>query len=67
MNIGDEIKIKVRYGHWKIGYKGIIKSKDFASHDGKIFDYGVLLDGDSRYSGFDANELYRSVTNDRPE
>jgi len=57
MEIGDKIKIKVDHGYWKAGHEGVIARIGFESHKAKIYDYGVLLDGDAFYAGFDKNEL----------
>lgn len=62
MKIGDKIKIKVDHGYWGKGHEGIIKTekmKAWNTHGGitKIYDLGILLDGDPCQSGFDEDEL----------
>jgi len=61
MKIGDKIKIKVDHGYWNAGHEGVIACLKLKSYDVKLknktFDYGVLLDGDAFYAGFDENEL----------
>ncbi len=56
MKVGDTIKTKIDYGHWKKGHQGEIKCHKFEGHH-KIYDFGVLLDGNGFYSGFDENEI----------
>jgi len=63
MKIGDRVKIKTDYGFWKEGHEGIIKAKKMKGivfngrRSFKIYDFGVQLNGDGFWSGFDKSEI----------
>ena len=61
MKIGDKIKTKIPYGHFKKGHKGTVEQFVFHGRSIKgttlVYDLGIFLEGDISLSGWNHEEV----------